>query len=166
MITGLILFGLAFGKVHINKYGLLRNYYSSWIDNRVYIAGLYHIGIGCYFVEFPASKVYLSELKLNVTNSDKNTMEITYSLVYRIVKDQTYNLYQELSTNYEASIISTINSIVSAYFIDKSQQNSRVTLQPGIVTQIIQDYGKKIPILKTATQIEAFWLNEINFLKL
>lgn len=100
-------------------------------------------------------------------------MEITYSLVYRIVKDQTYNLYQELSTNYEASIISTINvqfiamqSIVSAYFIDKSQQNSRVTLQPGIVTQIIQDYGKKIPILKTATQIEAFWLNEINFLKL
>lgn len=50
IIAGLILFGLSFGKVHINKYGLLRNYYSSWIDPNTYISGLYHIGIGCYFV--------------------------------------------------------------------------------------------------------------------
>lgn len=94
VLAGLILFGLAFGKVNLNKYGLLRNYYSSWIDTNVYISGVYHIGIGCYFVEFPASKVYLNDLKLNVTNKDMNVMQITYSLAYRIIKDQTYNLYQ------------------------------------------------------------------------
>lgn len=94
ILAGLILFGLSLGKVGINKYGLLRNYYSSWIDTRVYISGLYHKGIGYYFIEFPSSKVYLNDIKLNVTNKDMNVMQLTYSLSYRIIKDQTYNLYQ------------------------------------------------------------------------
>jgi len=47
---GLMLFGYSFGRVSINKYGILRNYYSSWIDQQTYISGLYHIGIGCYFI--------------------------------------------------------------------------------------------------------------------
>jgi hypothetical protein len=29
-----------------------------------------------------------------------NVMQITYSLVYRLQKDNVYSLYQELSTNY------------------------------------------------------------------
>ena len=87
VLTALLLFGFAFGKVHINKYGLLRNYYNSWINNETYISGLYHTGIGCYFIEFPSSKVYLTDQKLNVTNYDMNPMQITYTLVYRIVKD-------------------------------------------------------------------------------
>jgi hypothetical protein len=71
---GLMLFGYSFGSVSINKYGILRNYYSSWIDNKVYISGLYHVGIGCYFIQFPSSKVYLNDIKLNVTNKDMNVM--------------------------------------------------------------------------------------------
>lgn len=100
VLAGLILFGLAFGKVHINKFGILRNYYSSQIDERVYISGLYHIGLGNYFVEYPSSKVYLRDLKLNVTNSDMNVVQVTYSLVYRLKKDSLISLYQSMSTNY------------------------------------------------------------------
>lgn len=36
-------------------------------------------------------------------------MEITYTLVYRIRGDQVYNLYQEMSTNYQGSIVATVN---------------------------------------------------------
>ena len=109
ILMGLLLFGYSLGKVHVNKYGILRNYYSSWISNETYISGLYHVGVGLYFVEFPSSKVYLNDIKLNVTNKDMNVMQITYSLVFRIIKDQTYNLYQTLSTNYNSAIIASIN---------------------------------------------------------
>jgi hypothetical protein len=71
---GLVLFGLSFGRVHINKYGILRNHYSSWISGNVYISGLYYVGITNYFIEIPSSKVYLTNLKLNVTNADLNIM--------------------------------------------------------------------------------------------
>lgn len=50
VLMGLLLFSYSLGKVHLNKYGLLRNYYSSWIDSQVYISGLYNIPIGCYFI--------------------------------------------------------------------------------------------------------------------
>lgn len=111
VLAGLILFGLAFGKVHINKFGILRNFYSSWIDDKVYISGLYHVGIGNYFIEFPSSKVYVVDIKLNVTNSDMNVVQVTYSLVYRLKKDQLINLYQSMSTNYEDRIVATVNVI-------------------------------------------------------
>jgi len=93
ILAGLILFGLAFGRVGINKFGILRNYYSSWISDEIYISGTYHVGIGNYFVEFPSSKVYLTDLKINVTNSDMNVMQVTYTLVYRIAQSQLKNLY-------------------------------------------------------------------------
>lgn len=50
VVGSLILFGFAFGKVHINKFGILRNYYNSWIDDKVYISGTYHVGVGNYFI--------------------------------------------------------------------------------------------------------------------
>ena len=46
--------------------------------------------------------MYLNDIKLNVTNKDMNVMQVTYSLVFRIIKDKTYDLYQALSTGYEA----------------------------------------------------------------
>jgi hypothetical protein len=86
IIIGIVLFSLSLGKVHINKYGVLRNYYSSSISQDVYISGLYHVGISNYLIEFPSSNIYLPNIKLNVTNNDLNIIELTYTLVYRIRK--------------------------------------------------------------------------------
>lgn len=109
ILAGLILFGLSFGKVHINKFGLLRNYYSSWISDSTYISGLYYVGLGNYFVQFPSSKVYLTNLKLNVTNKDMNVMQITYTLVYRLPQNTIKDLYKDYSTDYENRVIATVN---------------------------------------------------------
>jgi DMSO reductase anchor subunit len=113
--TGVILFAVSLGRVHINKFGLLRNYYSSWISDDIYISGLYHIGVGNYFVEFPSSKIYLPSLKINVTNMDLNVQQLTYTLVYRLSQSQIKNLYQSLSTFYEDKIISTVNVPLCIY---------------------------------------------------
>ena len=48
--AGLLLFGFAFEKVHINNFALKRNYYSSEIESETYVSGLYHKGIGYYFL--------------------------------------------------------------------------------------------------------------------
>lgn len=92
--AALALFGSAFDKVHVNHFALRRNYYNSQIDEEHYISGLYHKELGFYFLEFPASKTYLTDLKLNVTNADMKTVEITYTLVYRLRPQYIYSLYQ------------------------------------------------------------------------
>lgn len=109
IITGVTLFGVSFRKVRVNNYGILRNYYNSWMDQNIYNSGLYHVGVGNYFVEFPSSHVYVQDVKLNITNKDMKVMQITYSLVYRIRKDQVKSLYFAYSTEYQDRIISTIN---------------------------------------------------------
>ena len=108
-IAGLVLFGVAFDKVHINRYGLKRNYYDSRIDEDHYAAGVYHKGIGFYFVEFPSSKKYLEGLTINVTNADMNVLGLEYTLVYRINPEYLYDLYQAVADTYEHRLIAEVN---------------------------------------------------------
>ena len=42
-------------------------------------------------------------------------MQVTYSLVFRIIKDKTYDLYQALSTGYEGAIIASINVFIDSF---------------------------------------------------
>lgn len=59
IIMGVTLFGVSFRSVDVNHYGILRSYYNSWMDDRIHNSGLYHAGVGNYFVEFPSSNVYV-----------------------------------------------------------------------------------------------------------
>ena len=67
-IIALVLFGLAFDAVPINWYGLRRNYFSSFIEEDYYCSGLYHKDVSYYFIPFPSSNQYLTDLRVNVTN--------------------------------------------------------------------------------------------------
>lgn len=52
-----------------------------------------------------------------------------------------------------------VNSIVSNYFIGKTQQESRVTLQAELVTSIQASFGAKMDNISNYVQLEVFWLN-------
>ena len=107
-ILALLLFGLAFDTVPINWYGLRRNYFSSFIEEEYYCSGLYHKEVGYYFIEFPSSNQYLTDLQLNVTNDNMEVIGVQFTLVYQLIPAQIYNLYSGLSTGYEEYIISEI----------------------------------------------------------
>ena len=128
ILAGLLLFGLAFERVNINSFALKRNYYNSKIDSQQYSSGLYHKGLGFYFMQFPSSKHYLTDQTVNVTNADLQKVGLTYTLVYRIRPDKLYDLYQQYALEYQPRIIATIDvhssitqNILSTHFIGLSQ---------------------------------------------
>jgi len=70
VIAGVILFLFAFQKVPINNYALRLSIFTSHIDLTYYLPGLYHTGIGYYFLPFPKSKVYLRDQRVEAINKD------------------------------------------------------------------------------------------------
>ena len=44
-----------------------------------------------------------------------------------------------------------------------AQKDTRVSVQGEIVKDIGKQFGDKLPVLKDCVQIEAFWLNEMDF---
>lgn len=56
---GLVLMGLALQTVPVGNYGLRIDYFSPVVDTEYYTNGLYHNGIGHYFVLYPRTKKYV-----------------------------------------------------------------------------------------------------------
>lgn len=135
ILMSLLLFGYSFEKVPLNFLALRRNFFSSSIDQEIYLSGLYHKELTYYFIPFPSSNVYLTDMSINVTNSDMENIGIVFTLVYQLVPEQIYSLYQSLSSDYETYIIGSVKGIISNYFMGVHQEN-RAIIQTELIQRI------------------------------
>jgi hypothetical protein len=53
---------------------------------------------------------------------------------------------------------------VSNHFLRVTQQQSTVAAQADLVQRIQLEFGRKFPVANQAVVLEAFWLNEIDYL--
>ncbi len=80
---GVVLTGFSMEKVPIGYYGLKVHYFSSKVDSQYYTNGLYHTGVGYYFVLYPQPRSYLLDRQIAVINKDLEKVIVTYTLSYR-----------------------------------------------------------------------------------
>ena len=97
------------------------------MDPTYYTNGLYHKGIGYYFVTYPSTKQYLLWQTVAVTNSDLETIQLSYSLCYRYVllviydrinPNKIYDMYNSIALSYEKRITAIVNVKLFVYLVE------------------------------------------------
>lgn len=84
---GIALFSVSFQKVPVSSYGLRANYFSPTIDPTYYTSGLYDVGVGYYFINFPSTKQQIIDNRVAIINQNLEKLTVTYSLFYRYSKN-------------------------------------------------------------------------------
>lgn len=87
VIIGIALFSVSFQKVPISNYGLRANYFNPTIDSTYYTSGLYDVGVGYYFINFPSTKQQIIDNQVDIINQNLEKLTVTYSLFYRYSKN-------------------------------------------------------------------------------
>ena len=72
VIIGIALFSVSFQKVPISTY---------------YTSGLYDVGVGYYFINFPSIKQQIIDNQVDIINQNLEKLTVTYSLFYRYSKN-------------------------------------------------------------------------------
>jgi hypothetical protein len=83
VFIGIALFSVSFQKVPVSHYGLRANYFNPTIDPTYYTSGLYDVGVGYYFINFPSTKQQIIDDSVTIINQNLEKLTITYSLFYR-----------------------------------------------------------------------------------
>lgn len=121
LIVGLILFLVSIGTVEPIEYAIVYNSITKRVDiDNIYPGGWYLIGPVNSFVTFPATLVNMDftdfegaqSKPLVVKDKDGQEIRLSFSIQYKLHRDDIGKLYNEFQTGYNVTFISYIDSVV------------------------------------------------------
>lgn len=121
LLTLLIFILVSIGTVEPIEYGIIYNSLTKKVDTEtIYPGGWYFIGPINSFITYPATLVNMDFTDYDGANArpiivkDKDGQEIrlSFSIQYRLFKEDIGKLYSEFQKGYEATFISYIDSVV------------------------------------------------------